>query len=83
MFAADFGFGTRSHFDPHLLSCSDKIIAPPHSVGALACVPSLQSLTSPEGHLRPIKDESPIIELSKVKNDKLIDKCTFIDKIID
>ena len=70
MFALDFGFGTRLHFDPHWLSCLDKIRAPSHPDGALANGPSLQSLTSPEGHSRPIKEAPPIFELFKIQKIK-------------
>ena len=67
---ADLRLGLRSQYDPHWLSSSDNIRAPPHSDGALINVPSLQPRTSPDGQSRPIEDASLIFELFELSNCK-------------
>ena len=55
-------------YDPHWLSSSERIRAPPHSDGALIIVPSLQPLILPDGQSRPMNVESPMFELFVLKN---------------
>ena len=67
-FDLDLCFGPKSQYDPHWLSSSESIRAPPHSDGALINVPSLQPRISPDGQSRPINVESPMFELFLLKN---------------
>ena len=64
----DTRFGSILQYNPHWLSSSESIRAPPHSDGALIIVPSLQPLILPDGQSRPMNVESPMFELFVLKN---------------
>ena len=77
---ADLRLGLRSQYDPHWLSSSDNIRAPPHSDGALINVPSLQPRILPDGQSRPINFESLMFELVVLKNVKCLVKSIYKDE---
>ena len=77
---ADLRLGPRLQYDPHWLSSSDNIRAPPHSGGALINVPSLQPRISPDGQSRPINFESLMFELFALKNIECLVKSIYEHK---